>query len=585
MEPMGKDVEAHRAPKHTANEALVFSAMAVVASALGIGAYYEAGLAAWLAGAIALGLFAVLAGVHLAVRRRAPVEAAGTDIGQLEAEIAKLNALSRGAATGPAAPVASGSPSQARRAGRAELPVPAGSTPGRGGFAAGNADLHRLTAPLPPLPDGREDRGDDPALFPARVEPGFASVGASARDNRQYRAAGLARDEAQTPTAGQTAHAATREPQLALARPGSGAEAVRGAAQTPREADVEMVQGLVRKLADQVSAAEANAGRGTSASQPPMDGAIEASLEALRATADTMRTASGLATSAEVKAPDNTWRQEPTASHSTEDLALRSSLPASGPGDPRIAALAEALSMGRADVLLEPILNLDDRRVRHYGISLRLKAASGESLDGEPGRGPGETAFGPAVDGLRLARTAQLAQRLAERGKLGFIFFDVGASALGSDRFVAEFAALYQAPSAWVRQLVPVFTQADLALFTSREWDALREIGKAGLCFSLRAIRSLDVNLAVIKTWGFEFAEIDAAKYLAGLPGKGGTVFPAEATRHLVQAGLTPIVGGIDDDAMLGPIVAAGALLGRGPLFGAPRPVKAEALGDGRHAA
>ena len=57
----------------------------------------------------------------------------------------------------------------------------------------------------------------------------------------------------------------------------------------PRDYDVEMIQSLIKKLADEVNAAESAATQaGRPAHTPP---GIEMSLDALRATADTMRAA------------------------------------------------------------------------------------------------------------------------------------------------------------------------------------------------------------------------------------------------------------------------------------------------------
>ncbi len=504
------------------NDAVIFSAMALATLAAGAGAYVELGLSAWLASVLAMAVLAALAGVHLTAGRKGG-GAARTDIDQLEAEIAKLNSLTR-------------------QAGNKDAPAPA---PRQAPHPAARKIPVAMAAPgaVPPAADRQRST-------PPPLGTGLPSPGTPLRDFRPHEGESV---RANTPPALPARDAAPRPPAEAPARD------ERPRTQSPREADVEIVQGLVKKLADKVSAAE-SAAPPSSHAKPRMDGAIEASLEALRATANTMRAAS------EPAAPSLPARSAESAPRDGE------------PGEPRAALVAEALASGRADVLLEPILNLEDRRVRHYGAALRLKAANGEPIECQPARDPRDAMFGPALDGLRLARTAQLARRLAERGKDGFIFFEVGAAALGSDRFLAEFAALCHEPAAWVRQLAPAFTQADVAAFTSREWDALRDLGKFGLCFSIQALERLDMNFAIVKTWGFEFVEIDAARFLAGLPQGGKTVAAAEAARQIAAAGLTPIIKGIDEDAKLAPLVASGAVLGLGPLFGAPRPVKADAL-------
>ena len=80
---------------------------------------------------------------------------------------------------------------------------------------------------------------------------------------------------------------------------------------------------------------------------------------------------------------------------------------------------------------------------------------------------------------------------------------------------------------------------------------------------------------------GFVFAKLDTDVFLSGLP-IGTTKVPAQdICQHLARAGLSLIVGKINDETARAKIMGFGAVLGQGLLFGTPRPVRADVLRPG----
>ena len=74
-----------------------------------------------------------------------------------------------------------------------------------------------------------------------------------------------------------------------------------------------------------------------------------------------------------------------------------------------------------------------------------------------------------------------------------------------------------------------------------------------------------------------------SASLMAGITGATITEVgmpAADICRHLADFGLTLIVGRIEDDWLLARILGFGVLLGKGTLFGGPKLVKAEVLGE-----
>ncbi len=252
----------------------------------------------------------------------------------------------------------------------------------------------------------------------------------------------------------------------------------------------------------------------------------------------------------------------------------------------RLAALAEAITAGRLDVLLDPILGLADQRARHFEVSVRLKDKNGQVLeppDGVPELR--ESGLLPLLDCARIQRSAQVANRLADRGKPGSLFSAFSGEALSHDQFLADFADLYSAREGLATQLVLSFGQADVRGFAGRDWDTVAEMRELGFRFALQSITDLDMDLEALKTAGFDFVKLDASVFLDGMPASGGVIPAGDICRHLAQLGMTLIVGRIDDEAQLARIFGFGVIYGQGQLFGGARPMKTEALSEASHAA
>lgn len=389
----------------------------------------------------------------------------------------------------------------------------------------------------------------------------------------------------------------------------------RSQAASPRQEDVEVIQGLIKKLADEVNAAEmgepgAKSKRGNPGAiepgglqagdpalpAPPLAAArptprgpeetVEASLSALRVTASTMRAAGAAHKSEEASA---------LAAASARSRFAGAAVPTPPPlpdgqpsGEPegRAAALSEAIAMGRMDVLLEPIMGLGDQQAQHYEVTLRLRAGNGDTL--ETSRNGGDlngSRVLALLDAARMARTSAIAARLGERGKQGSVFSSYNGSSLADREFLADVEAQMRSRPATAGQLVLTFSQADVRDFESPEWSALADLNRLGFRFALSEVTDLDLDFEALVTAGFGFAKLEADVFLEGLRAPSGLVPAADICRYLAGLGLTLIVEGIDNDMKLARIFGFGVLLGQGQLFGVPRPVKADVVAGQRHAA
>lgn len=369
----------------------------------------------------------------------------------------------------------------------------------------------------------------------------------------------------------------------------------------PPKSDVEMIEGLIRKLADDLAVPppqaadlqdETPANGPHAGSGEPVETQLARSIAALQQAAGGMRQIDGLASAPPAEAPRGEVvsaahafavhaHQVPLPSATATELPDAVEVPASDPPErPGADVIAEAVERERIELFLEPILSLSDRKSRHFEVSVRLRAADGAILDPQECRDAAAgTGVLPRLDAAKLARTARIIRRLEERGKLSSVFSNLSGESLGDELFLGDFVDLVAARRSITGYLVLGFTQGDVRAFTDQHWDTLAKLSRLGFRFALEEVGDLDMDLAELKLRGFAYVRLDATVLLAGMPAADGLfVSAADIARHLVEMGLTVIAGRIAAESDLARMTDLGIALGQGPLFGGPHPVKAEIL-------
>ena len=339
------------------------------------------------------------------------------------------------------------------------------------------------------------------------------------------------------------------------------------------EVNVEIIQDLIKKLADELNgAAPGQPGAGPELPFPPESRAesmLDRSVEALETTAHGMRSAGPPPLDRAERHPEP-WPRPP-----------RSQPQPSGPPmvDPQLARIADAIAAERIEVLLEPIQGLTEGRARHYEVSIRLRAADGATLEQkEVARLAEGSGLMPRIDAMRMARAVRVAQRLGDRGRSGALLTATAGESLTDAEFLDAVAV--QPGTDGRISLVLSFSQSDVRAFTPAHAEALGSMAAAGFAFALEDVTDLDMDFGRLKAMGFEFIKLDAEVFLDGLQAPSGRVPAADICRFLSEFGLTLIVGRIEDDWLLARILGFGVLLGKGTLFGGAKLVKPEVVAD-----
>jgi cyclic-di-GMP phosphodiesterase, flagellum assembly factor TipF len=564
-------LESCAPPRGSLDSAFILLAMTLVTLALCLGLHFQFGLSAWLAIVIALSMYVALVFGHVLIRRSAAVADLNDIVGRLEGELAVWKR--------EAALAFAHEPQPRVHQSRTSPPVA--------------PDEPQLASYPSPMPRHETERNLAASATREVVSPDATSEVATPADavadhltgHWPSRVVKPAHDGAnathavfnwtQSPgsVAGPPKHGpvAPTPPTESMSiwadgRPGSSAPETPSAPvpAAVSAADVEHIHAVIKKLAEELRAANPQPARVGCDSVPSSvsgsETAFAAPVQALKMAAETMR---AMVDSRAVGAGPVAPIQESGTC----------------PPDARLQEIADAVAAKHLDVYIEPILGLSDLRARHYEVSFRLRTPTGGSMRSKEftavARGTGLL---PLIDAMSVSRSARVAVSLNERGAAGSLFSQISGESLASNQFLREFADTYHQSETIAERFVLSFAQNDVRCFTAPQWAMLNELADLGFRFALEDVSDLDMDFETLSAAGFAFAKLDANVFIEGLAAHDGVIPAADLCRHLAGLGLTLIVGRIADDTQLAKVLGFGAVFGQGMLFGAPRAVKGEIL-------
>ncbi len=362
------------------------------------------------------------------------------------------------------------------------------------------------------------------------------------------------------------------------------------ATQGVSEDDVELLQQRIKDMLAKVTAAEkarpAGSGMANADEDPGVTPAaamgIEASLDALKSASRTMRgTSADFARSGAPGVHNDamTSTQRGIALPPADSAPPVPAEPVDHEKNDQISKVAAAISEGRVDVMLEPILLLGNQATQHYEVSIRVRGKDGEDLGASQtteelaGRG-----LLPLFDAARVVRSAVISERLAAKGKAGSVFTHANGESLTAPSFSIDVQQAVAANRAGARQLVLTFQQSDIRSFRLAEQRAVAALAALGFRFAIGGLTDLDMNFEAMARAGFGFVKLDARVLTEGLPHPGGLIPASDVCQNLAAQGFAVIVEGIDSEDVLARVFGFGVILGQGVLFGGPRSVRADVV-------
>lgn len=278
-----------------------------------------------------------------------------------------------------------------------------------------------------------------------------------------------------------------------------------------------------------------------------------------------------------------------------EDLVRRlSDQPVTRPGvepapSPRrsgaemLEAVRSALEENRVDLWLQPIVGLPQRRLRHYESFTRLRRPSGEIImPGEFLSVAADAGLLTAVDNALLFRCVQIVRRLSQKERRVGVFCNVSMESLADPDFFPQFIDFMRRNADLADSMVFEIGQGE---FETRSLEAARGIARLadfGFRFSIDHVQTLDADFREMQRAGVKFFKAPGS-LLAEQLGSGaaiGGVAAEDFASNLARHGIELIAEKIEDEPTVVEVLEYDVALGQGHLFGEPRPIKDQALGD-----
>lgn len=250
--------------------------------------------------------------------------------------------------------------------------------------------------------------------------------------------------------------------------------------------------------------------------------------------------------------------------------------------DERAAVISQALSEGRVEVHLQPIVQLPQRRTRGYEALVRLRLDEQTLLLPEHFvKIVEERGFGPTLDALVLTRALAIARHLgAKDGKL-FVSCNFSAATWGSAKALSALSRILDKYREHAGHLVVEMPQTVFRALDPTSLGFLGAMSANGVRFALDQLVDLRLDPASLSDRGVRFVKAPAALLQADAVGRvAADIAASDLSALLARASITLIADDIEDDPTVADMIDLGVGLAQGLVFSPPRPVKPEVFAE-----
>ena len=254
-----------------------------------------------------------------------------------------------------------------------------------------------------------------------------------------------------------------------------------------------------------------------------------------------------------------------------------------------LEVIEDALGHNRADLYLQPIVSLPQRRTHYYEAYTRLRDASGRILmPAEYLSVAEDQGLVSTIDNLLLIRCAQIVRRLHRSDRKVGIFCNISFDTLGDEDFFPQFLEFLGQNRDLSESL---FFELGQAAFEARGAVEARNMAKMadlGFRFSIDKVQTLDLDFTDLQRSDVRFIkvaadllieqllEMDGAVPLPSQPDIQAADFAPLTRRH----GLELIAEKVETEKQAVDILELDISVGQGHLFGEPRAIKEAVLAE-----
>lgn len=248
----------------------------------------------------------------------------------------------------------------------------------------------------------------------------------------------------------------------------------------------------------------------------------------------------------------------------------------------RAALISTALSEGRLEVHLQPIVSLPQRRTRGYEALARLRLDENtlllphEFLDTVEARG-----FGPTLDALVLTRALAIARHLGSKDGDIFVSCNFSAATWDSSRALAALTRILDKYRDHTRHLVIEMPQAVFRKLDPTSLGLLGAMSANGVRFALDHLVDLRLDPHALFERGVRYVKAPAALLRDHVEGRiASDIAAGDLAAMMGRASVTLVAEQVEDNPLAADMIELGVTMGQGQAFSPPRPVKPEVFAE-----
>ena len=244
-----------------------------------------------------------------------------------------------------------------------------------------------------------------------------------------------------------------------------------------------------------------------------------------------------------------------------------------------IAMIRRAVEANRVDLYLQPIVTLPQRKVRYYEALTRLRSDEGELLPPADFLEYAESGgLMPMIDNVLLFRCVQVVRRLNAKNREIGLFCNIAPDTLIDSATFPQFSEFMEANRALAAAIVFEFSQATVRAMGPIEQESLAGLAQLGFRFSMDRVTDLKIDPRELAARSFRFVKVPANLLLARAVATSADIHPADFSDLLGRFGIDLIAEKIESEGTVVDLLDFDVRFGQGFLFSPPRPVRAEVL-------
>lgn len=250
--------------------------------------------------------------------------------------------------------------------------------------------------------------------------------------------------------------------------------------------------------------------------------------------------------------------------------------------DERAAIISMALSDGKVEVHLQPIVQLPQRRTRGYEALVRLRLDENTLLLPEEFLAVvEERGFGPTLDALVLTRALAIARHLGAKAGGLFVSCNFSAATWGSSKALATLSRILDKYREHAGHLVVEMPQRVFRELDPTSLGLLGAMSANGVRFALDHVTDLRLDPVALFDRGIRFVKVPAALLQAAMADAASLDIAAgDLARLMARGSIVLVADEITDNPTVADMIELGVTFAQGLVFSPPRPVKPEVFAE-----